>query len=77
MLYMHRTTIYLDDEIRQRVQSLAQTEGVTQAAIIRRAVRTYVLGRRKTPRCVGLGQSGRGDLSDRAEELLSGMGEAR
>ncbi len=39
-----RTQIYLTDEQRQRIDELAESEGVTMAEIIRRAVDGYLNG---------------------------------
>lgn len=72
---MHKTTIYLDEPTHQRIRQLAEATGRTQAAIIREALAAYARRPRRQPRCVGLGASGRGDLSERAEELLGGFGE--
>jgi predicted transcriptional regulator len=71
---MHRTTIYLDEALHERVRQLADASGRTQAAVIRDAVLAYTTGGQR-PSSIGLGQSGRGDLSEQAEELLEGFGE--
>jgi predicted transcriptional regulator len=70
---MHKTTLYLEDELRARIARVAKEAGRSQADVIRDALRAAFL-RRKKPRSVGLGQGGR-DLSDRAEDLLEGFGE--
>lgn len=70
---MHKTTLYLEDEIRERIARVAKATGRSQADVIRDALRTVFL-RRKKPRSIGLGKGGR-DLSDRAEDLLEGFGE--
>ena len=74
---MHRTTIYLDQHTHERLQRLAEASGRTQAAVIREAIAVYSStgGKRRAPRSVGMGASGSGDLSERAEELLEGFGE--
>lgn len=72
---MHKTTIYLEDPLYQRIKRLAQATGRTQASLIREALASYTAGESPRPRSIGLGQSGTGDLSERAEELLNGMGE--
>lgn len=77
MSSMHKTTIYLDDELYRRVRRLSASTGRTQADIIREAVRAYQVEPLRRPRSIGLGASGEGDLSERAEELLAGMGEER
>jgi metal-responsive CopG/Arc/MetJ family transcriptional regulator len=78
MASMHKTTIYLDEELYARVRALADASGKTHATIIREALRAYVSGEgRARPRSVGIGSSGTGDLSERAEEYLSGFGEGK
>ena len=72
---MHKTTIYLDDPLYRRIRRLARASGRTQASIIREALARYTTGANPRPRSIGLGSSGAGDLSERAEELLNGMGE--
>lgn len=71
---MHKTTIYLDDEQYDRVRRLAEATGKTQAAIIREALERMTAPGPVRPRSIGLGRSGRTDLSERAEDLLDGMG---
>ena len=71
---MHKTTIYLDHALYQRIQRLANARGVTQASVVREALEAYTAEGIRRPRSVGLGRSGAGDLSDRAEELLRGFG---
>jgi metal-responsive CopG/Arc/MetJ family transcriptional regulator len=75
MASMRKTTMYLDDELYQRVKALAQARGATQALVIRDAIAAYVAHDRGAPRSVGMGRSGSSDLSERAEELLAGMGD--
>lgn len=71
---MHKTTLYLEDDLRERIARVAKESGRSQAEIIRDALRTFLI-RRKRPRSIGLGQDGP-DLSDRAEDLLKGFGES-
>jgi predicted transcriptional regulator len=78
MSRMHKTTLYLEESLYERLIRLAEERGVTQALIIREALAAYTTGQRKRPRSLGLGHSGRkakGQLSERAEELLGGLGE--
>lgn len=77
MSRMHKTTLYLDDELYARLQREADARGITQALVVREAIAAYVVRRKKKPRSLGLGRSKRGDLSERAEELLTGMGTKR
>lgn len=71
-----RTTVYLDASDYRRLKTLARAEGRSAAELVREAVSEYA--RRQTdrplPRSVAAGHSGREDLSERAEELLAGMG---
>ena len=72
---MHKTTIYLDYDVYQHIRRLAEADGRTQASVIRDALVQYVAGGARRPRSVGLGRSGVGNLSERSEELLRGMGQ--
>jgi hypothetical protein len=74
-----RTTVYLDSESYVRIKAIARTEGRTAAALVREAVVKYAATRagQPKPRCVGIGKSGRHDLSSRADKLLEGMGRRR
>jgi len=65
---MHRITLYLDDELRERIARLARESGRSRADVVRHALRAFFM-RRKRPRSIGLGKGG-WHLSDRANELL-------
>jgi len=71
-----RTTVYLDRADYERLKVMARARRRPPAALIREAVAEYARrhGGRRLPKSVGAGRSGRGDLSERAEELLAGMG---
>lgn len=71
-----RTTVYLDVADYRRMKALAKAEGRTAADMIREAVAEYARRRAPAaaPRSVGAGRSGSGTVSERAEELLSGLG---
>jgi predicted transcriptional regulator len=72
-----KTTIYLNPDDYRRLKALARQQGRAAAELVREAVAEYA--KRHAPpvraRSIGAGRSGRGDLSERAEELLGGMGE--
>lgn len=72
-----KTTLYLAEEDAERLRQTSEQEGVSQGAIISRALRSYFRARLRKARSVGAGRSGRGDLSERAEELLDGFGRRR
>jgi hypothetical protein len=72
-----KTTVYLDAHVYKRLKSIARANGRTAADMVREAVAQYAA--RQTvatrPSSVGAGRSGRSDVSERAEELLNGMGD--
>ncbi|HEX9564938.1 MAG TPA: ribbon-helix-helix protein, CopG family [Gemmatimonadaceae bacterium] len=71
-----KTTVYLTAADYRRLKAIARADGRTTADLVREAVAVYV-ARRSTmrPSSIGVGRSGRGDLAERAEELLAGLGE--
>ena len=71
--------MYLDGESYLRLKAIARSEGRTAAALVREAVVQYAARRTRAskPKCVGIGKSGRHDLSERADKLLEGMGRRR
>ncbi|MEP6765219.1 MAG: ribbon-helix-helix protein, CopG family [Gemmatimonadaceae bacterium] len=72
-----KTTVYLDTADYERLKVIARAQGRPTAALVREAVAIYARSQPLAPRpgSIGGGRSGRGDISERAEELLSGMGE--
>jgi predicted transcriptional regulator len=75
----HKTTVYLDAESYRRLKLLAQRSARPTAELVREAVVEYAGRHAKLapPSSVGAGRSGRGDVSERAETLLKGMGRRR
>jgi hypothetical protein len=71
-----KTTVYLDAADYRRLQALARETGRPAAELVREAVAEYARRHAapKVPRSVGVGRSGRADLSERAEDLLEGFG---
>ncbi len=74
-----KTTVYLDAEAHRELKRLARAQGRGAASLIREAVIEYVAshGTRGRPRSIGAFASDRGDIAERAEELLAGMGRPR
>lgn len=72
----YKTTIYLDSLQYRQLKDLAQQEGATAAEQIREAIDDYLVrrGARRVPRSLASAASGRGDLSEKAEKLLRGIG---
>ncbi len=73
-----KTTIYLDPADYQRLKALARAQGRPTAELVREAVAVYARTQPapRRPSSLGSGRSGRGDVAERAEELLEGMGES-
>ena len=71
-----KTTVYLDAADYRRLKALARAQGRTTAELVREAVSVYARAQQlpTRPSSIAAGRSGRGDVSDRAEELLQGMG---
>jgi len=71
-----KTTVYLDSADYRRLKALARARGRTAADLVREAVAEYARNAvaPARPVSVGIGRSGRADLSERAEDLLNGMG---
>ena len=74
---MQKTTLYLDEDAYAELKRLARAVRRSPAALVREAVADYTArhARRRAPRSVGAFTSGRRDLGQRAEELLTGLGE--
>src|SRR2546423_15680986 len=74
-----KTTVYLTAADYRRLKALARATDRTTAALVREAVAQYA--RRHAPgaraKSLGAGRSGRGDVAERAEELLGGLGRRR
>ena len=70
---MKRTTIFADDGLLEEFKSLSAEENRSVADIVREALEEYVKRKRKAVRkfsFVGIGNSGRSDVSEKHEHLL-------
>jgi predicted transcriptional regulator len=79
MAETQKTTVYLDAADYRRLKTMARASGRTPAELVREAVAQYAAREapRRRPRSLGLGQSRRGDIGERAEDLLAGLGNRR
>jgi hypothetical protein len=70
-----KTTVYLDAIDYRRLKAIARARGCAPAQLVREAVARYAASESpaRRARSVGAGASGKGDLSERAEELLAGL----
>lgn len=70
---MKRTTIFADEELLNGLKHIADEEGISVAEAIRQALDRFVAQRQKPRKkisFIGIGRSGRKDISERCEELL-------
>lgn len=69
-----KTTIYLPEELKRRLEALAVERETSEAALIREAIERLVTGTRPKPR-LGMFRSGDGSIAERVdEELAKGFG---
>lgn len=71
---MKRTTVFADDEVMRHLREIAKRENLSVSEVTRKALHEYVRrrrSRRSRLSLVGIGRSGRKDVAERAEELLS------
>ena len=72
-----KTTMYLREEVYRRLKAIAREQNRPAAEVIREALAEYVSEhetKRSRPKSLGAVHSVHGDLSERAEELLAGLG---
>jgi|LakMenEpi03Aug12_release.lakeMendotaPanAssembly.Ray.scaffolds.fasta_scaffold89805_4 hypothetical protein len=68
---MKLTTIYLSEETENQLQMMAANTGKSISELVQKLVMSQVsLATKPLPKSVGMGASGRSDLSVKAEELL-------
>ena len=79
MTKLAKTTVYLTTAEYRRIQRLARRQNRPAAELVREAVVQYARrnAAARRPRSVGAGRSGHGTLSERAEDLLAGLGRSR
>ncbi len=75
---MRKTTVYLDTEVALELRRLAVSQGKPQAELIREALERYTRrAKSRLPKGAGQYRSGRSDVGQRAEELLSEAANSR
>lgn len=68
---MLKTTVYLDNDVALAIRQLANSEGRSQAEIIREALALYTRQAVPAkPKRIGAFRSGRSDVSERSRELI-------
>jgi metal-responsive CopG/Arc/MetJ family transcriptional regulator len=69
-----KTTVYLPEALKRALERAAETEGLSEAELIRTAVETLLSGRAARRPKLPLYSSGR-LLAERVDEELAGFGE--
>ena len=68
---MKQTIIYLPEEIEANLQQLASENGKSISELIQEVINIYLSQTtKKLPKSIGMGASGRSDLSSKVDELL-------
>ena len=69
---MRRTTVKLPDDLDAQLRNEAKRRGVTIAEITRAALIAHLgVGKRRRLGAAAAGRSGRSDISERIEEIIS------
>jgi plasmid stability protein len=69
---MRRTTVKLPDDLDTQLRHEAHRQGVTIAEVTRTALEAHLnTGGRRRLRAAAAGRSGRSDISERIEEIIS------
>jgi Ribbon-helix-helix protein, copG family len=71
---MRRTTVKLPDDLDARLRHEAQRRGTTIADVTRRALEEHLGAGHRRLLGTGSGRSGRSDISERIEEIISSEG---
>ena len=72
---MQKTTVYVPKDVKRALGELALARGVSEAQLIREALRTVTLEARPPRPRLPLFNSGKRRLAKRVDEALSGFGE--
>jgi Arc/MetJ-type ribon-helix-helix transcriptional regulator len=72
MPYMKRTTVYLPDTLKQRVERIARERNLSEAEVIRAAIDEFTRdGDRPAPTLPLFASLGDATLSERVDEVLA------
>ena len=70
LAYMKRTTIKLPDELDLKLRHEARRRRTTISEVTRQAIAEHLGGAERNLLAAAAGRSGRGDVSERIEEIL-------
>ncbi len=75
MYGMQKTTVYLPEELKRSLERVAVRRGISEAELIRDALRAATLEAAPPKPRLPLFESGVPDLAERVDEVLEGFGE--
>jgi len=76
MYGMQKTTVYIPDDLKRALVQTALARGVSEAELIREALRALTSNTIAPRPRIPLFKSGKPRLSERADDALSGFGES-
>jgi hypothetical protein len=68
---MVKTTVYLPEALKLRVEQIARAQGRSEAEIVRTALEQFAAGQDRPRPKLPLFSSGRGDIAERVDEILA------
>lgn len=74
MCGMHKTTVYLPEELKLALARVASQRGISKAELIREAIRAFVSQSQPRRPRLPLFESGLIDLAERGEDAHPGFG---
>jgi plasmid stability protein len=72
---MHKTTVYLPDDLKRRLAHAAQQHGQPEAALIRAAIERLLADETSPKPTLPLFRSGDPALAEHVDEAMAGFGE--
>lgn len=72
---MQKTTVYIPEDVKQALGRIAAARGMSEAELIREALRTLTSQTTPPRPRLPLFNSGKSRLAERVDEALSGFGE--
>ena len=75
MYGMQKTTVYLPDDVKRALTHTASVRGVSEAELVREAIRQLTSASAARRPRLPLFKSGRSRLAERIDEALNGFGE--
>ena len=77
MMYgMQKTTVYIPTDIKRALTRIAMARGISEAEVIREALRTVAQAATRPKPRVAVFKSGKPRLAEQVDEALAGFGES-